>query len=60
VLTQGGPGATTKSLVYYIYEAAFTQLRMGYASSMSVALFLIIFVFSLLNIKLNKNSGGLL
>lgn len=54
VLTQGGPGNATITLVYYIYNNGFNNLNMGYASSISIVLFLIILVFSVINTKLNK------
>lgn len=58
ILTRGGPGGSTKTLVYYIYETAFNDLRMGYAASMSMLLFVFIMVFSLINIRFNKDSSG--
>ena len=54
VLTQGGPGNATITLVYYIYNNGFDNLKMGYASSISIVLFLIILFFSVINSKLNK------
>lgn len=54
VLTEGGPGNATMTLVYYIYNSGFNNLDMGYASSMSIVLFLIIIVFSIMNQKINK------
>jgi multiple sugar transport system permease protein len=42
VLTQGGPGNATNTLVMYIYQSAFRNFRMGYASAMALALFLIV------------------
>lgn len=54
VLTKGGPGNATITLVYYIYNNGFNNLNMGYASSISIVLFLIILVFSVINTKLNK------
>ena len=56
VLTKGGPGGTTTTLVYYIYKAGFGNLSMGYASAMSVVLFAVIMIFSILNMKLNSDS----
>ena len=46
VLTQGGPGTSTKFLVQYIYQAAFQEDRMGYSSAMSVVLLLIVGLFT--------------
>ena len=54
VLTKGGPGNATITLVYYIYNTGFNNLNMGYASSVSIVLFLIILLFSVINTKLNK------
>jgi len=41
VLTKGGPQNATITLVYYIYQTGFQQLRMGYASAMAYAMFFI-------------------
>jgi len=49
VLTQGGPGNSTLTVVYYIYNQGFGDLRMGYASAMSFVLAAIILVFSVLS-----------
>lgn len=58
MLTKGGPGNSTITLVYYIYNKGFGGLEMGYASALSFILFLIIFIFSLLNMKLtNKETN---
>lgn len=54
VLTKGGPGNATITLVYYIYNSGFKNLDMGYASSMSLILFMIILLFTYLNNRVNK------
>jgi multiple sugar transport system permease protein len=51
VMTQGGPANATTTTVYYIYQQAFQFLQLGYASALSVVLFLIILVFSLLQLR---------
>jgi multiple sugar transport system permease protein len=51
VMTQGGPANATTTAVYYIYQQAFQFLQLGYASALSVVLFAIILVFSLLQLK---------
>lgn len=43
-LTQGGPGDSTTVLGYYIYVTAFRFYDMGYASAMSLVLFVMIFI----------------
>lgn len=49
VLTEGGPGNSTLTLVYYIYNEGFGSLKMGYASAMSFVLALVICVFAIAN-----------
>ena len=50
VMTQGGPGTATFVYVYYIYQAAFQYLKMGYASALAWILFAIILVLTLLQL----------
>ncbi len=44
IMTAGGPVQSTDVIVYHIYQAAWEQLRMGYASAMSWVLFVIVMV----------------
>ncbi len=57
--TNGGPNFTTESTVSYIYSRAFTSgSRMGYASAMSVLLFAIIMLATLvLYYRMNKEDA---
>lgn len=55
VLTKGGPGNATITLVYYIYNNGFKNLDMGYASSISFILFFIILIFSIINAKVSNS-----
>ncbi len=50
---QGGPLSSTISLVLYVYRQAFEALpsRMGYASAMTVFLFLMILVITIVQLK---------
>ena len=54
VLTKGGPGNATITIVYYIYNNGFKNLDMGYASSICLVLFAIILVMTVINSKINK------
>lgn len=59
VLTKGGPGNATITLVYYIYNNGFKNLKMGYASSISFVLFFMILVFALVNARVtNAEDNG--
>lgn len=52
IMTQGGPLNCTKVLVYYIYENAFSYLKMGYASAIALVLFLIVLALTLVQLAL--------
>lgn len=58
IMTQGGPMTSTTTVVHQIYQRAFNDFRMGYASAMSVILFLIILVITLMNFRMFKNSAN--
>ncbi|MCX6153602.1 MAG: sugar ABC transporter permease [Candidatus Kapabacteria bacterium] len=52
VMTKGGPLNSTNTLVYMIYENAFEKAdMMGYASALAFILFVILMIFSILQIK---------
>ena len=51
VMTAGGPVRSTDVIVYHIYQAAWEQLRMGYASAMSWVLFVIIMLATWIQFK---------
>ena len=51
LLTQGGPNNHTLVLIYYIYQAAFQQNNYGLAAVMSVALFVILLVLTLVQFR---------
>lgn len=57
VMTQGGPLDSSKTLVFYIYQSAFEDFEMGYASAVGVVLFAITLVFSLINLRLLGRKG---
>jgi alpha-1,4-digalacturonate transport system permease protein len=51
VMTKGGPGYATKFIVQQVYQAAFLEDRLGYATSMSIILMLMIGIFTLIQFK---------
>ena len=55
LITQGGPGTSTRTLVMYIFDQGFRNWRSGYASTISYALFLIVVAVALIQAKLLKN-----
>jgi putative chitobiose transport system permease protein len=55
VMTQGGPLDSSKTLVFYLYEAAFVEFEMGLAAAAGVVLFAITLVLSLVNLRLLRS-----
>lgn len=49
-MTSGGPGEDTSLIAYRITMEAFTNLNVGYASALAVLLFLVMAVFSFMNL----------
>jgi multiple sugar transport system permease protein len=54
VLTNGGPGNATNTLVMLIYQHAFRFFRMGYASAIAYTLFGIVLIFTILQTVVAK------
>ena len=52
VMTGGGPLFRTETLVTYMYTMGFTQFRTGYAAAIAWALFILIMVVSLVQLRL--------
>ena len=52
VMTNGGPANSTSVIVYYIYQNAFIFFKQGYASAMAYILFGIIFIATLIQMKI--------
>ena len=51
VTTAGGPSHSTRVLLWYIYENAFRFNKMGYASAISVVLFAVLILVTLLQMR---------
>jgi multiple sugar transport system permease protein len=56
LLTSGGPNYHTSTIMYLLYETAFTNHQYGYADAMGVLLALVIALFSALQFKV-MNGG---
>ena len=52
IITQGGPGYASYTIVLHIYRNAWRYYHMGYAAAMSLTLALIMFVFALVQFRL--------
>jgi len=55
ILTQGGPANASLFYVHYIYRRAFQSMAMGYASALTVVLFLVILALTLLVVRSSES-----
>jgi multiple sugar transport system permease protein/sn-glycerol 3-phosphate transport system permease protein len=56
VMTDGGPVNATTTLVYYQYEQGFVAFNAGRAGVASVILFALMFVFTLVQMRLEDRN----
>jgi multiple sugar transport system permease protein len=54
VMTQGGPLKSTLSMVLYMYEEGFRWWRLGSAAAIAFVLFALVFVITLVQLKLQR------
>ena len=54
VMTQGGPLKSTLSMVLYMYEEGFRWWRLGSAAAIAFVLFFVILLFTLLQLKIQR------
>ena len=57
MMTKGGPGYATETIVHIIYKTAFRDFNFGLASAQAVLLFLIIMVFAVIQFKFLKSDN---
>ena len=55
VLTSGGPGDSTRSVVMYLAERAFSSFQIGYASAIAMTLFAVILTATLIQFRLRRS-----
>ncbi len=54
ITTKGGPINATQVMNWYIYEQAFNRFNMGYATALSIVLFLILIFVSMMQMRLMR------
>jgi multiple sugar transport system permease protein len=57
IMTGGGPGGTTRTLVQYIYENGFKYFKMGYAQANAAIFFLIMLGVAIAQVRLMSKRG---
>ncbi|MDL2327208.1 sugar ABC transporter permease [Ruminococcaceae bacterium OttesenSCG-928-A11] len=54
MLTLGGPRTSTYVTGFYMWKTGFSNLKMGYASAMSTVLFVIMLIFTVIQLRINN------
>lgn len=54
VMTEGGPGKASYTIVYLVYNQAFQEFNMGRASAVAMILFIVILLFTFLQFAVSK------
>ncbi len=54
ILTDGGPGHSTESVVLYVYRQAFQRFDVGYASAIAIVVFVVIATLSVIQFRLSR------
>jgi multiple sugar transport system permease protein len=54
VMTRGGPGDASRTVVMTLYETAFKNQEIGYASAIAVILFIVIMVVTAVQFGMSK------
>jgi ABC-type sugar transport system permease subunit len=57
VLTNGGPGTSSKNFGTYLFDASFTDFRFGYASCVAYCVAAVVFIGTLLVSRLNRRAA---
>jgi len=58
LLTHGGPGQSTLVLSQYIYQKGFEENQFGYASAISIVLFAVCFLVTIVQFLVNKRRNA--
>ncbi len=58
ILTEGGPGTSTQPVVMWIYEEAFVQYHLGYATAGAIALVIVVGIISAAQFYLLRDDRG--
>jgi ABC-type sugar transport system permease subunit len=54
IITNGGPGNSTESIVQYIYDKGFSQLHMGYAATLGLVVFVVLLSVTILQFAFGR------
>jgi multiple sugar transport system permease protein len=54
IMTSGGPGISTTSIVLYIYQTGFQSFQMGYAATLALVVFVVIMVLTIIQLRISR------
>lgn len=57
VMTEGGPNHASELLATYMYKQAFTSFRMGYGSTIAMAMFIISLVLTIVVLRIGRREA---
>lgn len=57
IMTEGGPGGSTRVIIQYIYDQGFRHFNMGYAQAAAFAFFLMMVGIAYIQVKLTLQKG---
>lgn len=57
VITGGGPNNASSTIVYYVYNQAFQQLKISYGCTVGLAMFLVILILSMIRLGVQRFTG---
>ncbi len=56
LISNGGPDKTTKTILYMIYDEAFKNFRQGFAMALSVLVFILVLIITIINMFVTDSS----
>jgi multiple sugar transport system permease protein len=57
LMTNGAPAGQTQVILTYMYQQAFTYLDFGYGSALAVILAILVFIFSIIQLRVFRGRG---
>jgi multiple sugar transport system permease protein len=56
VISSGGPAQTTQTIAYIVYQNGFNSSQMGLAAATALVLFVIIFIFTMIQRRITRET----
>ncbi|MBK8023738.1 MAG: sugar ABC transporter permease [Chloroflexi bacterium] len=57
VMTNGNPAGASSSVIHYIYNSGITKFKLGYASAVSLMLFFVILIITIIQLRVVKEQA---